>query len=157
MGRLIEFESLRAEYEEQLRDRALMYFPWDAMDEMKRTEVFPLIRYWPRVKQNIVIEAMYRLVYDAYVWGMRSAKMARSIRLRVLPREPWERVYAHAFTKEGYELVQSCFAQFAVQHWLEGRALIDVYTLGEGFVAHWFCHGVVEECKRSQQGSQRKV
>lgn len=157
MGRLIQFESIRADYEEQLRDRALMYFPWDEMEEVKRTQVFPLVRYWSRIKQNIVIEAMYRLVYDAYVWGMRSAKMARSIRLRILPEQPWERVYAHTFTKEGDELVHSCLAQFAIDHWLDERALTEVYLLSEGLVSHWFCQGVEEECKRTRKSNYKKV
>lgn len=157
MGRLIQFEAIKADHEELLRERALQYFPWDEMDEVKRTQVFPLIRYWPRVKQNIVIEAIYRLVYDAYVWGMRSAKLVRSIQLRELPGESWERVYAHSFTQEGYELVQSCLSQFAIEHWLEEHALTEVYLLGEGLVSYWFCQGVEEECKRSRKGSYKKV
>lgn len=151
MGKLIQFEAIKADYEEQIRDRALIQFPWDEMDEIKRKQVFPLIRNWPRVKQNILIEAIYRLVYDAYVWGMRSAKMARAIRLRMLPDEPWERIYAHAFTKDGYELIQSCLAQFAVERWLDECALTEVYTLGEGMVVHWFCQGVMEECARPRK------
>ncbi len=151
MGTVIQFEALKADYEEQLRDRALIYFPWDEMDDVKRKQIFPLIRSWTRVKQNIVIEAIYRLVYDAYVWGMRSAKMARVIRLREFPDEPWERVYAHAFTTEGYELVQSCLSQFAAPRLLDKQSFLDVSTLGEGLVAHWFCQGVNEECRRSRK------
>ncbi|MCH5585995.1 hypothetical protein MK805_13695 [Shimazuella sp. AN120528] len=150
MGRLIQFETLRATYEEQLRDRALNYFPWDEMDNIKKTQVFPIVRYWSRVKQNIVLEAVYRLVYDAYVWGMRSAKAARAIRMREFADESWERIYAKHFTEEGYELVKSCMAQFAVEHWLDERALTEIYLLGEGLVIHWFCQGVEAECKRSR-------
>lgn len=151
MGRLIQFETLRAAYEEQLRDRALNYFPWDEMDRIKKTQVFPIVRYWSRVKQNIVLEAIYRLVYDAYVWGMRSAKAARAIRMRELTDEPWERIYAKHFSIEGYELVKSCMAQFAVEHWLDERSLTEIYLLGEGLVTHWFCQGVEEECQRCRQ------
>jgi hypothetical protein len=148
MGRLIQFETLRATYEEQLRDRALNYFPWDEMDNIKKTQVFPIVRYWSRVKQNIVLEAIYRLVYDAYVWGMRSAKAARAIRMREFQSDAWERIYAKYFTEEGYDLVKSCMAQFAVEHWLDERSLTQIYLLGEGLVIHWFCQGVKEECKR---------
>ncbi|MXQ54685.1 hypothetical protein [Shimazuella alba] len=156
MGRLIQFETLRAAYEEQLRDRALMYFPWDEMEEVKKKQVFPLVRYWSRVKQNIVLEAVYRLVYDAYVWGMRSAKTARSLRMREFQDTPWERIYARNFTDEGYDLVKSCLSQFAVEHWLDERSLTDVYLLGEGLVIHWFCQGVEEECKRSGKYIKRE-
>lgn len=148
MGRLIPFETIRATYEEQLRDRALNYFPWDEMDNIKKTQVFPIVRYWSRVKQNIVLEAIYRLVYDAYVWGMRSAKAARAIRMREKHEEAWERIYAKYFTEEGNELVKSCMAQFAVEHWLDEASLVEIYLLGEGLVIHWFCQGVDEECKR---------
>jgi hypothetical protein len=151
MGRIIPIESLQAAHEEQIRDRALIYFPWDELEEVKKQQVFPLVRYWPRVKQNIVLEAIYRLVYDAYVWGMRSAKGARVIRMRQFPDDPWERIYAQNFTHEGYELVQSIMAQFAVAHWLDEQALTDIYLLGEGLVIHWFCQGVEEECRRTER------
>jgi hypothetical protein len=151
MGRLIQFETLRAEYEEGLRDRALNYFPWDEMDEIKKKQVFPIVRYWSRVKQNIVLEAVYRLVYDAYVWGMRSAKAARAIRMHQCPDDPWERIYAKNFTEDGYDLVKSCLAQFAVEHWLDERSLTEIYLLGEGLVIHWFCQGVDVECERCKK------
>src|SRR6478752_4757740 len=125
MGRLIQFETLRADYEEQLRDRALIYFPWDEMDDIKKTQVFPLVRSWSRVKQNIVLEAIDRLVYDAYVWGMRSAKSARAIRMREFYDEPWERIYANSFTEDGCDLVKSCLTQFAVEHWLDEWSLSE--------------------------------
>ncbi|WP_028777757.1 hypothetical protein [Shimazuella kribbensis] len=151
MGRLIPFETLRAAYEEGLRDRALNYFPWDEMDEIKKKQVFPLVRYWSRVKQNIVLEAVYRLVYDAYVWGMRSAKAARAIRMHQSSDDPWERIYSKNFTEDGYDLVKSCLAQFAVEHWLDERSLTEIYLLGEGLVIHWFCQGVEMECRRCQK------
>jgi hypothetical protein len=147
MGRLIQFETLKATYEEEIRERALTYFPWEEMDEIRKTQVFPLIRNWSRVKQNIVLEAIYRLVYDAYAWGMRSAKAARALRMRFMPDEPWQRVYARYFCEEGYALVTSCLAQFAVERWLDERALTEIYVLGEGMVIHWFCQGVEEECR----------
>jgi hypothetical protein len=117
------------------------------MDEIRKTQVFPLICKWPRVKQNIMLEAIYRLVYDAYVWGMRSAKAARALRMRFMPKEPWQRVYARYFSEDGYALVTSCFAQFAVERWLDKQVLTEIYALGEGMVIHWFCQGVEEECR----------
>jgi hypothetical protein len=74
MAEIIDIEHLRIRRDEEIRECALTRFPWEEMDQIKSELVDPLTRFWPASRKVILLELLYRLVFEAYVAGMKEGK-----------------------------------------------------------------------------------
>lgn len=77
MGQLIYLEQLKIEREQKIRSLAYKHFPWEEMDLIQLYILQPLSEEWSKQKQILVSEATYRLVFDAYLLGLKE-KMRQS-------------------------------------------------------------------------------
>lgn len=142
MGQLINLEHIRLIQQEKLRTEALKRFPWQEMERMCRDYLEPMVRFWSEQKQYMVLELVYRLVFEVYVYGIREAKKAKAQRRYLIDQHTWDDVYHHFYQEECQKIVQETTHDFALFQWLDEWRCESVFILLENLARIWFIRGV---------------
>lgn len=80
MAQILYWDDWQIRRDEQIRMKALHCFPWPQLEKIKRDFIDPFTDYWSATRKIMLLELVYRIVYEAYVAGMIERKKARNIK-----------------------------------------------------------------------------
>ncbi|SFJ38868.1 hypothetical protein [Thermoflavimicrobium dichotomicum] len=141
-GEIIHFEQKYNERKEKLRVEALRTFPWSKVEYFRNEAVEPLLRSLSDQKRIILLEMIYRLIFEAYAFGIVESKKALSLKRGLSQEVGWDTVYLHFYKKQGELLIQATIHDFAIFYWLEEWNSQSFYFLFEDILQSWFIEGV---------------
>jgi hypothetical protein len=142
VGEIVDFEQKYNERREKIRVEALRNFPWNEVEHFRVEAVEPIIQPLSEQKRTILLELVYRLIFEAYAYGMSEAKKAHAFKRGLSQEVDWDTVYLHVYKKAGEQLIQKTIHDFAVFYWMEEWNSQSVYFLFEDILQCWFIEGV---------------
>ncbi|MGA8943662.1 MAG: hypothetical protein WB502_13270 [Thermoactinomyces sp.] len=74
MAQILYWDDWQIKRDEQIRMKALQRFPWSHLEKIKRDFIDPFTDYWSASKKIMLLELVYRIVYEAYAAGMLERK-----------------------------------------------------------------------------------
>jgi hypothetical protein len=138
VGEIIHIDSLRIKREEKLREYALDTFPWTEMERVKVKLIEPMTKYWPPSRKWLLMELCYRLVYEAFVCGLKEAKAQGKAPMMC-------KAESHHFTSRHHAacqtLVEQLTKEFHVFQWLDEWSAESVFILLGELSKNWFMKG----------------
>mgnify|MGYP007126050160 CR=1 FL=1 len=76
VAQIFYWDEWQIKREEQIRLKALNRFPWSQLKKIKEDFVDPFTHYWPESSKIMLLELVYRMVFEAYAAGMIERKKA---------------------------------------------------------------------------------
>lgn len=76
MAQIIYWDEWQIKRDEQIRLKALHRFPWTHLKKIKQDFVDPFTHYWSESRKIMLLELVYRMVFESYVAGMIERKKA---------------------------------------------------------------------------------
>ena len=76
MAQIFYWDEWQIKREEQIRLKALNQFPWSQLKKIKEDFVDPFTHYWPELRKIMLLELVYRMVFESYAAGMIERKKA---------------------------------------------------------------------------------
>jgi hypothetical protein len=146
---IVDIEHLRLQRDEKVRECALARFPWAEMERIKRDLVDPLTRFWPTSRKVILLELLYRLVFETYVEGMKEGhkkRVKKWFRLRPFSEQD-DFLTAHQQICD--RIAQNLMEEFCLFRWLDDWSSESVFILMQELGKQWFLKG-------RQDGKRRK-
>lgn len=141
MAKVISLEQVRDQHKERVRRRALSHFPWPEMDKITHDLVEPMTRFWSEQKKYILLDLIYRLGFEAYVYGILEAKRVQTDRRYLAPDHQLEDVYRLFYQEECQQLIDQVADDFAIWNWLDEWRCESLYILLEHLVQVLFVMG----------------
>ncbi len=80
MAQILYWDDWQIKRVEQIRMKALHRFPWSQLEKIKQDFIEPFTDYWSATRKTMLLELVYRIVYEAYVAGMIERKKAKNIK-----------------------------------------------------------------------------
>ncbi|MBA4495924.1 hypothetical protein ACFO25_16415 [Paenactinomyces guangxiensis] len=142
MGQIIDLEQIRTVRRDRIRNEALKRFPWREMERISRDVLEPMVRFWSEKKRHILLELVYRSVYEAFVYGMLEAKNARGHLRDLSDSHTWDDIYRLFYQENCQQLMQQMVNQFAIFQWLDEWRCESVCLLLEYLIRVWFIEGL---------------
>lgn len=139
MGQIIAFEQLKIEREQKIRTYALKHFPWEEMDRIQLYILQPLSEGWSKQRQIIVLEAAYRLVFDAYFLGLQL-----QIKRRKRKKNKTEE-YDSFFEQDLCLLVEQIVSDFLIDRLFSRHKQESIQILFHSLAQEWFLRGFMRE------------
>ncbi|MBA4603208.1 hypothetical protein [Thermoactinomyces mirandus] len=84
MAQILYWDDWQIRRNEQIRIKALYLFPWSQLEKIKQDFIDPFTNYWSATRKIMLLELVYRIVYEAYVAGMIERKKAGKTRYPVI-------------------------------------------------------------------------
>lgn len=128
MGQLIYLEHIKIEQEKKIRSEVLKQFPWQEIVSINQYFIAPMVELWGEPKQVIVKEAVFRLVFEAFILGVK-ARIRRS-------SKQWEE------DQEVSQLVQDVMDAFSMFRVFPYRKRTSLRMLFTSIAEEWYIRGV---------------
>ena len=138
MGQVISIEQLKIEREQKIRSYALKHFPWQEMDLIQLYILQPLCEGWSKQRQIIVIEATYRLVFDAYFLGLKARKKRKGVKKTSVVND-------RIFAKEIRLLIENVMRDFMISRFFSRRKRESIQILFQSLAQEWYLRGFIRE------------
>lgn len=138
MGQIISIEQLKIEREQKIRADALKHFPWEEMDLIQLYILKPLSEEWSNQRQILVLEATYRLVFDAYFWGLKAKKKQKGAKKSSIAYDP-------SFEQRIEGLIEQVMDDFLIQHYFSSQKQASIQTIFHSLAQEWFLRGLIRE------------
>lgn len=140
MAEIIDIEHLRIRRDEEIRECALSRFPWEEMERIKGELVDPLTRFWPASRKVILLELLYRLVFEAYVAGMKEGKKDGWVK-GIFFRNRKDDDLSLFGQKACDRLLKELMDEFNLHRWLDEWSAESVEILMQELGRQWFIMG----------------
>lgn len=137
MGQLVYIEQIRIERQAKIRDVALRNFPWKEINSVNRYILDPMIETMSKPKQTIVQEAVFRLIYEAFVLGLTE----RSSRRSTPANSEYNRPDADLQDQLLRKLVRKIMDAFVMFRWFHYRMRKSLQIIFDSLAAEWFIRG----------------
>ncbi|TCS94142.1 hypothetical protein [Hazenella coriacea] len=141
MAKVISLEQVRDQHMERVRRQALSHFPWSEMENITTDFVDPMTRFWSEQKKSILLDLIYRLGFEAYVYGILEAKRVRIDQRYLIPNHQLEDVYRLFYQEECQQLIHEVADDFSIWQWLDEWRCESLFILLEHLVQVLFVLG----------------
>lgn len=138
MGQIIYIEQVKIEQDQKIRSYALRHFPWEEMDLIQQYMINPLIENWSKQRQIIITEASFRLVFEAYIFGIRGQKKRKDS--NKCSNHP---VYDHLYDRKIDQLVDRVMEDFLIYRLFPHQTKESMHILFRSLAEEWFLRGLM--------------
>ncbi|SMO79484.1 hypothetical protein [Melghirimyces algeriensis] len=152
MGKVVWLEAWRLNRVEKLRQDALFSFPWNKLSQIIDHILDPSLQILSSRQRFVVDEAIYRIAFEAYVYGMEASRKGEAECPPERPEAERKQWCERVFGFEGSRLIGRIVEDLHLFRQLDEWTIQSMMYFFEEVTSKWFLEGVDYGIRLRKQG-----